>query len=279
MRIATVGVAAAAAAAVAVPMTSFADEGHQRPAAAASVDMQSVVKAAQIDPRRADDTQTPGAHASVLAVEQALQAKGMLAKKYVDGYFGSTTVTAYAKYQKSLGYSGLDASGLPGKASLQKLGKGRYTVTNAVSAGQRVTSHGARMNTRTVAMLGAAEKKLGKKLVIEQGSYNPGGDPTSAGAHDGGGVLDISVKGMDAKTRNTVARELRKVGFAAWVRDPSQADWPWHIHAVALGDTDLSSDAQHQAGDYYLGKNGLANRLPDDGPKVSPIRTWEETRG
>jgi len=120
-----------------------------------------------------------------------------------------------------------------------------------------------------------AERLLGRTLTLSQGSYNPGGDPTSAGTHDGGGVVDISVDGMTAATRTAVARVLREVGFAAWVRNPSQGDWPWHIHAAAINDTDLSSQAQHQIGDYYLGLNGLANHAPDDGPRI-PILTWEE---
>ena len=124
-------------------------------------------------------------------------------------------------------------------------------------------------------MLAEAQRRLGRTLVLEQGSYNPGGDPSSAGTHDGGGVVDISVTGMSAATRTAVAKGLREVGFAAWVRNPSQGDWPWHIHAAAINDTDLSSQAQHQTGDYYLGKNGLANRAADDGPKVA-IHTWEE---
>ena len=124
-------------------------------------------------------------------------------------------------------------------------------------------------------MLAEAERRLGRDLVLEQGSYNPGGDPTSAGTHDGGGVIDISVAGMSARTRTAAARALREVGFAAWVRSPAQGDWPWHIHAAAISDTDLSTPAQHQTGDYHLGLNGLANRGPDDGPHV-PIRTWEQ---
>ena len=114
---------------------------------------------------------------------------------------------------------------------------------------------------------------MGRRL-LEQGSYNPGGDPSSAGTH-GGGVVDISVTGMAAADRTAVARALRLVGFAAWVRDPSQGDWPWHIHAAAISDTDLSSAAQHQTGDYYLGLNGLANHGADDGPPVA-IHTWEQ---
>jgi hypothetical protein len=94
-----------------------------------------------------------------------------------------------------------------------------------------------------------------------------------AGTHDGGGVLDISVEGTTSATRTTVALNLRKVGFAAWVRTPAQGDWGYHIHAVALADPDQSTPAQHQSGDYYLGFNGLANRATDDGPVVTPKST------
>jgi hypothetical protein len=175
-----------------------------------------------------------------------------------------------------LGYTGIDASGLPGPTSLRLLGDQRYTVDHVVSAGTRVTHRGALMNTRTRAMLTAAEGLLGRQLVITQGSYNPGGTPASAGTHDGGGALDISVSGMTSAVRTDVARKLRQVGFAAWVRTPAQGNWNWHIHAIAVSDPDQSTGAQHQSGDYYLGFNGLANRAPDDGPVVTPKLTWEE---
>ncbi|MEU8111112.1 peptidoglycan-binding domain-containing protein [Micromonospora sp. NPDC048947] len=239
------------------------------------VDMEATVLAAQIDPRRADNTLTPGAKSSVLAVEQALQAKGLLNAQWVDGYFGTVTVSAYAAYQRSLGYTGLAANGLPGTTSLTKLGLNRYTVANTIGPGAKVPRDGYVVNARTQAMLAEAQRLLGYPLVLDQGSYNPGGDPTSAGTHDGGGVVDISVTGMTATKRTAVARALRQVGFAAWVRNPNQGDWPWHIHANAINDTDLSSQAQHQVGDYYLGMNGLANQGPDDGPQVL-IKTWEQ---
>ncbi|TDE27649.1 peptidoglycan-binding protein [Actinomadura sp. 6K520] len=248
-----------------------ADEAKALP----SLNMEATVKAAQIDPRRAGNTLTPGAKAGVLLVERALRDRNLLDARWVDGHFGTTTVAAYAKYQRSLGYTGLDANGLPGKTSLAKLGAGRFTVTRTIGPGARVSTGGVIVNTRTRDMLAEAERLLGRDLVLEQGSYNPGGDPTSAGTHDGGGVVDISVKGMSSATRTAAVRALRRVGFAAWVRSPDQGDWPWHIHAAAISDTDLSSQAQHQTGDYYLGLNGLANRNPDDGPKVT-IRTWEE---
>jgi peptidoglycan hydrolase-like protein with peptidoglycan-binding domain len=275
----TLGAAAVAALLLPVPAASGAAAALPAAGPAATlpaVNMEATVKAAQIDPRRADDTLTPGARASVLLVEQALETKHLLAAEWVDGYFGTKTVDAYAQYQRSLGYSGLDANGLPGKTSLTRLGQNRFTVNHVITPGARVDlGGGVLINTRTQAMLAEADRLLGRTLVLSQGSYNPGGDPTSAGTHDGGGVVDISVSGLSTATRTTVVRTLRRVGFAAWLRNPSQGDWPYHIHAVAISDTDLSAQAQHQVGDYYLGLNGLANRGADDGPQVA-IRTWEE---
>jgi peptidoglycan hydrolase-like protein with peptidoglycan-binding domain len=239
------------------------------------VNMEATVLAAQIDPRRADHTLTPAAKASVLAVERALQAKHLLRARWVDGYFGTQTVSAYAAYQRALGYTGLAANGLPGAASLTRLGHNRFTVTRVIRPGARLRRNGYVVNARTQAMLTEAERLLGFRLVLRQGSYNPGGVRTSAGTHDGGGVVDIAVTGRSAATRTAVVRVLREVGFAAWVRKPSQGHWRLHIHAAAINDTDLSSQAQHQTGDYYLGLNGLANRGRDNGPRI-PIHTWEE---
>ena len=127
--------------------------------------MAVTVEAAQIDPRRADDTLTPGARSSVLLVEKALAAKHLLAGKWVDGYFGTTTVAAYAKYQRSLGYHGLAANGLPGTASLTRLGSGRFTVTDIVAPGARVTVRsGVVIDTRTRRMLTAAQHQIGEHV-------------------------------------------------------------------------------------------------------------------
>lgn len=241
--------------------------------AAPAVDLETVLRAAQIDPRRPDAAPTPGAETSVRAVESALQSRGLLDQKYVDGSFGTKTVAAYTAYQKSLGYSGLSANGLPGATSLERLG---FQVTHAVRPGARTTHSGKSVNARTEAMLKEAQRLLGRKLTLDQGSYNPGGDPTSAGTHDGGGVVDVNVAGMSAATWTKTVKVLRQVGFAAWHRTPAQGDWPYHIHAAAISDPDLSPAAQHQTGDYYLGRNGLADRGADDGPKVTPIRTWEQ---
>lgn len=279
MRILVVTLAAVAALALPAPAQAASEPAALpvvQPTALPTANMEAIIKAAQIDPRRADSSLTPGSRDSVLLVERALAARSLLASQYIDGHFGTRTIDAYAAYQRSLGFTGLDATGLPGRTSLQRLGELRYTLTFTYTPGSRVDFRGVTVNTRTRSMVLEAERLLARQLTITQGSYNPGGDPTSAGTHDGGGALDISVSGMTSTTRTNVARVLRQVGFAAWVRTPSQGNWPYHIHAIALGDTDMSIPAQHQAGDYYLGLNGLANRAPDDGPQVTPKITWEQ---
>lgn len=247
--------------------------------AATTVDMETLLLAAQWDPTKTGTGITPGARAAVTAVERALVAEGHLAAGLVDGHYGTATVTAYAAYQRSLGYTGIGANGLPGPTSLDRLGTGRFTVTRPVRIGARVEHRGRPVSTRTRSMLLAAESALGRRLTLTQGSYSPGEDPTSKGTHDGGGVVDIDMVRERAAERMRVAAALRRVGFAAWVRDPSQDDWPWHIHAVAVSDTDLAPGAAKQVGAYYRGRNGLSSDLPDDGPSV-PKRTYEEcTRG
>ncbi|CAN7490770.1 peptidoglycan-binding protein [Knoellia sp. LjRoot47] len=248
-----------------------------RPAAAAlpSVDMEHLLLAAQWDPVKAGTGITAGAGPSVTLVEQALVARGHLASQYVDGHFGSVTRTAYAAWQRSLGYTGLGATGLPGKASLTALGAQRFSVSRPVTPGTRTTFQGFPFNTRTVAMLAEARVLAGKAFVVEQGSYSPDVDPTSAGTHDGGGTVDLDAEALTGAQRTAAVTALRRVGFAAWLRSPGQGDWPWHIHAVATNDTDLSLSAQKQIGAYYEGRNGLANNALDDGPKVTKV-TWEQ---
>lgn len=141
---------------------------------------------------------------------------------------------------------------------------------------------GVLLNQRTINMIEAAEFVCGLTFVLTQGSYNPGGVQGSAGTHDGGGAVDISLK--DAKTgalfpkvrRERIRSATRQVGFASWIRDPSQANWPWHTHAIAMGDPDLSPAARDQVTAYKNGRNGLASNGPDDGPRKWVNTTWEK---
>jgi peptidoglycan hydrolase-like protein with peptidoglycan-binding domain len=265
------GVAVAAATAGAGSV--FATEASALPA----VDMEMVLLAAQVDPPKADTGLTPGAASHVREVEVALDSEDLLSSGAVDGHFGTSTVSAYAAWQRSLGYSGLDANGIPGPTSLTRLGEGRFTVTRAVSTGSRTDTYGGRrVNTRTRNMLAAADAMLSWSLVLSQGSYTSA-NPSSAGTHDGGGVVDISVTSMTTTQRWETIRALRTVGFAAWLRNPSQGDWPYHIHAAAVSDPDLAQAARNQIHDYYFGRNGLANHAADDTPTAYRVAfTWWE---
>lgn len=93
------------------------------------VDLSQLIGAAKTDPSAKQG------HVSYMAgtnlVEAALVRLGYLTKTYAgDGSFGSTTVKAYAAWQRHLGYTGTDANGIPGSTSLSQLGKntGLFTV-------------------------------------------------------------------------------------------------------------------------------------------------------
>jgi hypothetical protein len=93
------------------------------------VSVAHVVYAAKHDPAAA---QGHTSHRDeVLLVEKALKAEGLLASQYVDGSFGTKTISAYKAWQKHLGYTGAAADGIPGKSSLSKLGtKHGFTATD-----------------------------------------------------------------------------------------------------------------------------------------------------
>lgn len=84
------------------------------------VDLSNVIAAAKRDPRLSQGGTTH--KADVLRVERALQREGLLAAMWADGSFGTKTREAYTKWQRRCGYSGTAADGIPGKASLTKLG-------------------------------------------------------------------------------------------------------------------------------------------------------------
>ncbi len=136
----------------------------------------------------------------------------------------------------------------------------------------RLVVNGARLNARTLWMLRYAKTLYQGTidfpgLAITQGSYNPGGVAASFGTHDAGGAVDLSVLNLrtGAVLRDelpTAIRALRIAGFAAWVREPDELyqGSPIHIHAIAIGDAQLSPAARDQLTGqfgYFLGYNGL----------------------
>jgi cell wall-associated NlpC family hydrolase len=119
----------------------------------------------------------------------------------------------------------------------------------------------------THAALDAAAKKFGGGLRVIQGSYNAGGVAASGGTHDGGGVVDVAPANGDWEGAVTA---LRKVGFAAWIRNlpgHGQVGSGAHIHAVLIGNKEMSPAARLQVNSYMHNDNGLAGSAPDDGPR------------
>jgi hypothetical protein len=90
------------------------------------VDLSKLVAAAKSDPAKAGQ---PVTYSGVKVVEAALVDAGLLAKKYSDGHYGRITIEAYAAWQRRCGYTGSAADGIPGRASLERLGaKYGFTV-------------------------------------------------------------------------------------------------------------------------------------------------------
>ncbi|GAB3750010.1 hypothetical protein [Microlunatus parietis] len=91
------------------------------------VDLSQLIEAAERDTDRKQGGTTPGAADDVKIVEAALKAEGLLSARYArDGSFGSLTVKAYSKWQESKAggsYRGKDSDGIPGRKSLERLGK------------------------------------------------------------------------------------------------------------------------------------------------------------
>lgn len=244
------------------------------PSGLPDVSMALVVVQSQVEPFRGEQPGLAG-NADVERVQQALTQEGFTTG--VDGWFGNQTAAAYSAWQTSLGYSGLGANGIPGPSSLAALGQGRFGIVAPVAIGSHTSFDGKEVNQRTRDMLVQAESLLGRNLNLYQGSYNPGGVGNSAGTHDGGGAVDIKLEGFTTTGIWEAVKALRTVGFAAWFR-PQTDDWPDHIHAIAIADTDLSIPARDQVADYYVGRNGLGNHGLDNTPSAYRVAfTWWES--
>jgi hypothetical protein len=134
----------------------------------------------------------------------------------------------------------------------------------------RVMVNGQILNRRTLAMLEHAQTLYGgtidlTNLAVTQGSYAGGAIALSFGTHDGGGAVDISVRNFPYdwsilwEDIPLVIGALRTAGFAAWYRDESDSMTP-HIHAIAIGDAELSRAAALQLTGrygYFRGFDGL----------------------
>lgn len=138
---------------------------------------------------------------------------------------------------------------------------------------------GEQIDNMTAAALDAATKVFGGDFRIMQGSHSH--DVAASGnTHAGGGVVDLDVPNGDWVGAMTA---LRKIGFAAWVRNVpgfGQAGSGAHIHAVLIGNEQLSPEAQTQVQSYLNNDDGLSGDRPDDGPRefVNNRFVWGQPR-
>src|SRR5690349_16423077 len=133
---------------------------------------------------------------------------------------------------------------------------------------KRTTVDGKTLNERTARMLALWQFNSLTDFYVVQGSYNKGGVPASAGTHDGGGALDISVYGMDLAEQKRHVKQGRLAGFMAYHRVALPGVWNPHIHAGALGDPEASSGLRTQFAQYRAGQDALADHKPDPDPRV-----------
>jgi len=131
--------------------------------------------------------------------------------------------------------------------------------------------NGMVINQRTYGMLIQAQSLYGGEIQLTgyhltQGSYS-NEVSASFGTHSGGGAVDFSVIQYGKyqvlyDDIEPLIHALRIAGFAAWLRDFDELfpGSPIHIHAIAIGDRDLSSAAYDQLNGiygYFRGFNGL----------------------
>jgi hypothetical protein len=138
----------------------------------------------------------------------------------------------------------------------------------------KTTVDGKTVNVRTREMLELWQFNALTDYYVVQGSYNSGVSQ-SAGTHDGGGAVDLSLYGIDDKPWHV--KQGRLAGWAAYWRRTLPGVWNEHIHAIAIGDDELSSGARAQVADYYDGQDALAGSNPDPDPRVKPIPVYPKT--
>ncbi|MCB0075913.1 MAG: hypothetical protein KDD73_00735 [Anaerolineales bacterium] len=144
----------------------------------------------------------------------------------------------------------------------------------------RVTVNGWTLSQRSYGMLQVAQSLYGGPgdlLQVTQGSYSAGVSG-SFGTHDGGGAVDLSIRHPQSGAilygeTERMVNALRLAGFAAWYRSPEQGFAP-HIHAIAVGDAELSEAASAQLigpEGYFYGRNGLPDERAGPDPHGGPI--------
>lgn len=105
---------------------------------------------------------------------------------------------------------------------------------------------------------------------VTQGSYQgTGGDPDSGSTHGLGGAVDLRWCG-----HWQCLWALRMAGGFAWLRNPSQGDWPHHIHGGPRKHPFQDAALHRQELAYDAGGNGLGGADDFKRPQPIPDPTW-----
>jgi TP901 family phage tail tape measure protein len=127
-----------------------------------------------------------------------------------------------------------------GSVMLDSINTEKFAEGGPVGDYSRVSYRGKTFNGRTAKMLQLAESKYGSGFNFYQGSYSQG-IKASMGTHDGGGAVDI----VPPADIDKALKALSVAGFWAKWRGSMK---PPHIHALAIGDKELSNSARRQLG-------------------------------
>lgn len=197
----------------------------------------------------------------------------------VDNRYTANTANAVRTFQQR---NGLPATGVADPTTRQKIQQAadrvlppaaqqieQFSRTEPRHDYTRVQVDGETVNKRTNEMLQRAQfimrNKFGHEgfdFGIVQGSYTSAVS-ASGGTHDRGGALDVHTRTLPRGTVDDMVKALRMAGFAAWSRGRGADNFDPHIHAIAIGDRELSSAARNQVNEYLAGGDGLVGSAPD----------------
>lgn len=195
----------------------------------------------------------------------------------IDGLYSKETARAVRQFERRTNRPVNGEVGERDLAGLQELARNPFPAPKHDYT-RVVFRDGEVLNKRTIEMVLQAEAWAKKHGVppgwaMYQGSYSTDVD-ASANTHAGGGAIDFKTTGKTPQQIHTMVEALRRAGFAAWNR-PTMS--PPHIHVIAIGDRQLSSDARDQVREYFAGGDGLKGSLPDPHRDIGrPIPKWAE---
>lgn len=223
--------------------------------------------------------------AEVKVLQRRLAAKGHY-DGAIDGDFGPQTQAAVRAFEKK---SGLKTDGSVGPEVWRALGT--HVVRNPQPKAalmpepahnyRRVQVDGQWINVRTQQMMKRAEsfaKAMGVAVpfTVVQGSYSSG-VAASGGTHDGGGAIDLRSWNRSRSDVTKIVKALRMAGFAAWKRGYGADSFDMHIHAIAIGDRQITAAARNQVAEYFRGGDGLVGSVPDGDANIGrPFPKWAE---